>query len=659
MSKINILRAVQNILPRTNSYTPLVEVIVNAIESIEERAQDVEGRVKIQVIRSDQRNLDGHERSVEGFEVRDNGIGFTDVHREAFDTLYTDQKIDKGGRGFGRFVCLKHFRDVQIESVFRNDGDELICRKFSVGQRHEIIENEELNKIQGRETGTTLRLANLREGTLFDLRLDTIAKILVQRLLPFFVDEEYECPRITLSEKDGSETILLNHYLRFISEIDEGAQKFSLPSKPSNEEFSVRTFKVYEPRSLTNQISLVAHRREVSGIPLKTYIPEFEEEFYEDTDKERKYIVKAYVFGNYLDEHVSVERGGFRFGSDPELYAPIGKRDIERSAAEIARNAIGKDFIDRAARKRKHVQEYVDNNTPWLKSVLAQSDLNELPWNAQPEKIHEYLETKKLFQQWDIQEKINEIITSGSLDSSESSISEIANMASESSKDDLVRYIAFRRLILGLFGKSLEKNDQGNYRTEGVVHDIIFPRGGDSESTLFEQHNLWLIDERLNFTTFISSDRPMGEGNLGRPDLLIYDKRVVFRGQNDESNPITIFEFKRPMRDDFTQRGSSHDPIEQIIDYVVDLRKGQCTTPKGRPVRIAENTPAYGYIVCDLTPKIQDWLSQRKSYTPMPDGQGWFNWESGSNLYVEFISWEKVLNDAEIRNRIFFHKLGV
>ncbi|MDE2644946.1 MAG: ATP-binding protein [Bacteroidota bacterium] len=625
MSKINILRSVQNILPRTNSYTPLVEVVVNAIESIEERGQEVGGRVKIQVLRSDQNNLDGPERSVEGFEVRDNGIGFTDLHREAFDTLYTDQKIDKGGRGFGRFVCLKHFHDVQIESVFRNDRDGLMYRKFSVGQRHEIIENEELGSIQSKETGTTLRLSNPREATLFDMRLDTIAKVLVQRLLPFFVDEEYECPRITLSEKDGSETILLNHYLRFISEIEQGAQNFYLPSIPSSEEFIVRTFKFFEPRSLTNQISLVAHRREVSGTPLKKYIPEFEEEFYEDTDRERKYIVKAYVFGDYLDDHVSVERGGFRFGIDPELYAPIGKRDIERNAAEIARDAIGTDFIDRAARKREHVQEYVDNNSPWLKSILAQSDLTELPWNAKPEKIHEYLEAKKVTQQWDIQEKINEIISSGNLDSSESNISEIVDKASASSKDDLVRYIAFRRLILDLFGKSLEKNDQGDYRTEGVVHDIIFPRGGDSESTLFDQHNLWLIDERLNFTTFISSDKPIGEGNLGRPDLLIYDKRVVFRGQNDESNPITIFEFKRPMRDDFTQRGFSHDPIEQIIDYVVDLRKGQCTTPKGRPVRIAENTPAYGYIVCDLTPKIQDWLSQKKSYTPMPDGQGWFN----------------------------------
>ncbi len=659
MSKINLLRAVQNILPQTNSYTPLVEVIVNAIESIEERDNTVEGSVTIRVLRSHQNEIQRRDRTVEGFEIVDNGIGFTDVHREAFDTLYTDQKIEKGGRGFGRFVCLKHFNHVQIESVFHTDSEELMSRNFTLGQRDEIIENEEIRKINDGERGTTLRLTGPRQGTSFDLRLDTIAKVLVQRLLPFFVDQDYECPQITLSEKDGSETIILNQYLRFISEIDQGSQRFSLLSEPSSEEFRVRTFKIFEPRNLKNQISLVAHRREVSGTPLKKYIPEFEEEFYENHDTEKKYIVKAYVFGDYLDQHVTVERGGFTFGSDPELYTPIGKTDIETSAAIIARDAIGTDYSDRTERKREHVQEYVDQNAPWLKNVLAQSDLADLPWNATPERMHEYLEAKQLSHHGDIRKEVNKIISAGSLDVSESNISEIADRVTASSKDDLIRYIAFRKLILELFQKSLEKDSQGKYHTEGVVHDIIFPRGGDSESTPFDQHNLWLIDERLNFTTFISSDKSIGNGSLGRPDLLIYDKRVLFRGDNEESNPITIFEFKRPNRDDFTHRSSTHDPIEQIIDYVVDLRNGKFKTPNGRPIRISDNTPSYGYIVCDLSEKIREWLGQKKSYTPMPDGQGWFKWESGSNLYVEFLSWDKIFNDARIRNHIFFDKLGV
>jgi hypothetical protein len=43
----------------------------------------------------------------------------------------------------------------------------------------------------------------------------------------------------------------------------------------------------------------------------------------------------------------------------------------------------------------------------------------------------------------------------------------------------------------------------------------------------------------------------------------------------------------------------------------------------------------------------------------MPDGMGWFFWFGNINLYVEVLSWEKVLKDAEMRNRIFFNKLGL
>jgi hypothetical protein len=43
----------------------------------------------------------------------------------------------------------------------------------------------------------------------------------------------------------------------------------------------------------------------------------------------------------------------------------------------------------------------------------------------------------------------------------------------------------------------------------------------------------------------------------------------------------------------------------------------------------------------------------------MPDRLGWFGWFKNINLYVEVVSWDKVLRDAKMRNRIFFEKLGI
>ena len=55
MSKINIARAVANIRPGTTTvYTPLVEIVVNSIQAIEEKNDLSNGRIEIAVERQNQ-----------------------------------------------------------------------------------------------------------------------------------------------------------------------------------------------------------------------------------------------------------------------------------------------------------------------------------------------------------------------------------------------------------------------------------------------------------------------------------------------------------------------------------------------------------------------------------------------------------------------------
>jgi hypothetical protein len=96
MSNINISRAVDNIRASTTVYTPLVEVIVNSIQAIDS-SRVSKGIVAIRVHRDAQLEADGGLSEIDGFEIEDNGIGFTDEHRESFDTLYGDLKISEGG----------------------------------------------------------------------------------------------------------------------------------------------------------------------------------------------------------------------------------------------------------------------------------------------------------------------------------------------------------------------------------------------------------------------------------------------------------------------------------------------------------------------------------------------------------------------------------
>ena len=668
MSNINIKRAVENIRGNTTAYTPVVELIVNAIQAIEESGRD-DGKVSIQVLRTPQAELDDSLPDIVGFEIEDNGIGFTDEHRDSFDTLYTDHRIAQGGKGFGRFICLKYFRDLHISSVYRQ-GSEFKSRRFSMGKDHDIIVNEEVASNGGPDTQTIARLIRPKKQLSLDKTLSIVARQLVERLLPYFIIQDWVCPIVLISEQDRSDRICLNEFTRnevslFIQELHVDDNSFTIDDAVQiPRTFHVRVFKIYSPKTQKSRISLVAHKRDVSGSALHKYVPEFVDDFYEEVGddengRQRNYIIKVYVFGSYLDDHVSLERSGFDFSMDSDLLLGISQSDIEERAAMIARVTVGSDIELRITRKKKRVQTYVDTEAPWYKSVIGQTDLRAIPYNPTDEDIETHLQRARLAQEHAIKRDVADLLSKGDLHNLREDVVAIAGRVSESSKEELIRYIALRRKILDIFARSLETDDSGNYSSEGVVHDIVFPRRGDTENTSFDDHNLWIIDERLNFTNYISSDIPIGGGHTGRPDLLVYDRRVLFRGDNEPSNPITIFEFKRPQREDFVYSSSDDDPVQQIIRYVNEIRDGKHRTPQGRDIVVAENTPFYGFVVCDITRKIALWLEREKNFSPMPDRSGWFQWLGNINLYIEVVSWPKVLKDARMRNRIFFEKLGI
>ena len=667
MSNVNIRRAIENIRSNTTVYTPVVEMIVNAIQAIDESGRR-DGIVCVRVMRSQQTEFDGMLGNVEGFEIQDNGIGFTDEHRDSFDTLYTDRRISEGGKGFGRFTCLKYFEHLYVESVYW-EGSEFKSRSFSMGRDQEIIVNEKTGPSAKEEPGTVVTLANLKKNRVFDKKLSTVGRNLVERLLPFFITQDYKCPEIVLSESCGNDSIRINDFVNnrvseFIIEIPVHPNTFKLSAQDRNVEFLVRCFKLYAPRNHKSRISLVAHKREVSGSVLHKYIPEFEDEFYDKGDSgeregARNFIIKAYVFSTYLDSNVSLERGGFEFGMDVDLIHGIPQIEIERIAAEIARKALGTEIALRQEKKKERVQSYVDDEAPWHRDILKDIDLSGMPYNPTDEEIEMCLQSEKFSHERAIKRDVAKLLSETDFESVESDVIGIVNKLSDTSKNELTHYIALRRKILDIFGKSLESDESGSYSSEGVVHDIVFPRKCNTEATSFHDHNLWIVDERLNFTNYVASDIPLCRETTERPDLLVYNRRVLFRGDNEPSNPITIFEFKKPKRDDFVNPSSREDPVQQVVRYVNTIRDGKGNTPTGRKILVTKHTPFYGFVVCDLSTKVEAWLEREKDFKPMPDRLGWFQWFGNINLYIEVISWDKVLRDAQMRNKIFFEKLGI
>ena len=66
MSNINIKRTVENIRAKTTVYSPIVEVVVNAIQAIESTG-GTDGKIAIRVHRAEQLEMDGGLSDVRGF----------------------------------------------------------------------------------------------------------------------------------------------------------------------------------------------------------------------------------------------------------------------------------------------------------------------------------------------------------------------------------------------------------------------------------------------------------------------------------------------------------------------------------------------------------------------------------------------------------------
>ncbi|WP_218146491.1 hypothetical protein [Parapedobacter indicus] len=203
----------------------------------------------------------------------------------------------------------------------------------------------------------------------------------------------------------------------------------------------------------------------------------------------------------------------------------------------------------------------------------------------------------------------------------------------------------------------MERRDDGKAELERYIHHLIFPMGNDSQKVNYEDHNLWLLDERLVFSEYIASDRKISakKDALGEPDLIVFDQKASFRnGDNDFSNPLTIFEFKRPKRKDYSE---ADDPILQLGKYLKDIRAGKYEMPNGtEPIKINEYTPVYGYVIADLTERMRE-FADKHQLTISADNDSYFGFHRGYDMYIEVISFRKLLRDAILRNKIFFKKL--
>lgn len=673
MSKLNISGIVRGIKAQTTYLTPIIEAVCNSIDSIGKRS---DGSIEIIAIRDGQKNFEDKGDasvygSIIGFDIIDNGVGFTEANRDSFDTYLSGHKYEAGGKGFGRFMYLKYFQKVSFDSYYQR-GAESWHRTFDFGHQEEIIENEKNELLKSKDVvyKTTLHLKSAVKGYNADKGLDVIARKLVERLLVFFVDKTWNMPIITLKESDGSNLIVLNDFvgrdntIQFVQE-----ESFELEDKRhTKHKFTVKTYKVYFS-SLANKVILTAHRREVTNRPLHNYVPEFKENMIDLEDgKQKNYAIRSYVIGKYLDDHVDTERGDFSLAHTDDDVFDISVERIEREACLITKKFFKEYILEKFQVKKQRVVDYVSKVAPWNKGLLKDLDLENLPIGIKDLDLELKFQQIKFEKEQKSRIEIHELLDSQQ-DSNEETfkeqVAELFSKVTEEGKNDLAHYVCSRKKVIDLYNELRKRTDSGKAHLESELHNLFFPMIKNDREVDYEDHNLWLLDERLVFSHYIASDKVISKDDHKEPDIAVfhneqafYNKKMFLRnGDNEITSPITIVEFKRPKRENYPD---NENPIQQALRYSRKILDGKYEMPDGiEKVKVnKKSTPVYIYIVCDIVDKIRE-FADLANLSVSSDDEGYFGYVAKFNAYIEVMSFKKVIGNAIMRNKIFFHKLGI
>src|SRR5258707_8734671 len=128
----------QTPLPKWKPLIPLFEAVMNSFQAVRDaKRSSTHGFIRITIERENTL-IDEDQAPIRSFSVVDNGIGLNDANFDSFNTAFSDHKITRGGKGLGRFTWLKAFDRVEIDSVFKEDGEEAQRRTFTFDEGYEL-----------------------------------------------------------------------------------------------------------------------------------------------------------------------------------------------------------------------------------------------------------------------------------------------------------------------------------------------------------------------------------------------------------------------------------------------------------------------------------------------------------------------------------------
>ena len=661
------LKTLKSLYPVKDGMTAIYEAISNSLHALNAAPSTTKKAITITVVREGEL-LEKKNSPILEIIIHDNGIGFNADNLDSFCEFGSEykNKIGIGGKGIGRISWLNIFQDITIESVYQENGT---ANKVDI-TFDESFTREKVKFAEFPEKAhfTILKLKNLKNGLSLPARPAYFRYQIIEHFLDLFINNSNE---YTIQVDDDDSTELFDY---FEKEIKRSQETFD--EVVNNIKFTYYIVQADKKSTMDDKIIFFANNRGVREFKLEDFIKDI-------NNVEKKYVYLIAIKSEFLNNTVNSLRSDFEGISSEKnsaqlslLASPITYENIIAPVLPKILKALEQELSRIKDIKKNKIEKYIREDAPQymyilknLKTSLDDIKLSELDTDEKLEtKFHkiaynehvkvknETLKALKNFKEKNDQKKYL------------TDIENIIDQYSAINQSELARYIAHRKAIIDILDEITKKHaETGDAALEDAIHRIIFPLNNESSDITTEMHNLWLVDERLNFHYMLASNkafkkiRKIKSDSDERPDIMV----ILGDHKVDKSSSLIFIEIKRPKKNDYDVNNMQYHPHRQIQRYTKLARNAKLLVinESGREeeIEMQDKAPVYGYVIADLESNLREILSNDsfKSYHSHKNLEFMYKYDDDQKIFYYVLPYKTLLREAEERNKIFFKKLGL
>lgn len=620
---------------------PVFEALSNSMDGIEQRFEEQASRKGKILIKLD--NLNDPDKVM--ISITDNGVGLNEENYKSFRTPFSGYKLSKRGRGFGRFIAFKVFSRIHYSSRFETAAAEATKTfRFDISQDEEIIFHDGEPDFSG--CGLCVELDEPIQGwyeLIGGLSKQEVKDQIGSHFLPYFLYRGL--PEIFLQFDDEDPENITSYFKAVFVEHAAGQIETSIDGATCSLNYTLT--KIPKTRQFKSHCLLFAAADRIVGHPRDLSTKLGATHFVDKDDS--KFIIVAVVRGDAFETRLNDSRTSLDIppkaveeivGTVCDKIQDREKQQIEKiktGQAQKLNLALHENPILRLGLKGQSLSEYVAKK----------------PNHWGPEEFVQDLALSRYRNTGDLLRQITEAANDPA--SYAEKIKDLASRIDAGKKEALAEYVIHRKSIIELLDAARRFDDSQKRGSEDEVHSLIFRRFSDSVDVEYFQHNLWLIDDALAFLPYVSSDRTMHGGGRKKgdkvTDLLFYDDTMVLG--DEDGTTLTIVEFKKPSRDDYSFGPAKSDPVTQVIDTLEKaVAAGGITRTDGGHMSFERVARRSAFIIADLTPTLIKVLKRHNFQNPH-DPKIWTQYFDNGEIFIQAFGYDTLVSMAKKRNQAF------